>query len=44
MTWKTFASQSSELADFAQARLHGKIAYPKGHDRGSVRRHWKAGE
>lgn len=27
MTWKTFASQSPELADFAQARLHGKVAY-----------------
>lgn len=27
MSWKTFASQSPELADFAQGRLHGKVAY-----------------
>lgn len=27
MTWKTFASQSPELADFAKVRLHGKVAY-----------------
>lgn len=27
MTWINFSSQSPELADFAQARLHGKVAY-----------------
>ncbi|HNN14240.1 MAG TPA: pyridoxamine 5'-phosphate oxidase family protein [Anaerolineales bacterium] len=27
MTWKTFASQSPELAEFAQSRLHNKVAY-----------------
>jgi len=27
MTWKTFESQSPELAEFAQARLHNKVAY-----------------
>ncbi len=27
MTWKTFSSQSPELADFAQMRLHNKVTY-----------------
>ena len=27
MTWKTFETQSLELAKFAKARLHNKVAY-----------------
>ena len=27
MTWQIFQSQSPELADFAQARLHNKVSY-----------------
>ncbi len=27
MSWKTFESQSFELAEFARARLHNKVAY-----------------
>lgn len=27
MTWKTFEAQSPELAEFAKARLHNKVAY-----------------
>ena len=27
MSWKTFESQSPEMADFAKTRLHNKVAY-----------------
>ncbi|MBI5296938.1 MAG: pyridoxamine 5'-phosphate oxidase family protein [Chloroflexi bacterium] len=27
MSWRTFASQSPDLAEFAQTRLHNKVAY-----------------
>jgi uncharacterized pyridoxamine 5'-phosphate oxidase family protein len=27
MSWKNFESQSSDLAEFAKARLHNKVAY-----------------
>jgi hypothetical protein len=27
MSWKTFESQKTELAEFAKARLHNKVAY-----------------